>query len=237
MIFQGNKIFVLLLVVATANGSPTVGTDIVSVFHPVPDTTAIISCTVDNSFGHSNTQLANLGAKFLQPPTAVAAPGGVSTNYVKPLPTVPAAMLLVMAGFICVSLVRDRRFWLAVLTGILWVGQTGIQTIPQVALRLSHRSHFHKQPYTQLAGTYYCQNSHRTRSDIEGTQYIGLLHYLDGIPDDKNTVNLHTSQPAIVFKKSSILQFRCLVSKAEQFICFTPAFIFQSIPRGPPLLD
>jgi len=28
----------------------------------------------------------------------------------------------------------------------------------------------------------------------------------------------------------------CLVSKAEQFICFSPAFIFAHLARGPPIL-
>jgi hypothetical protein len=30
--------------------------------------------------------------------------------------------------------------------------------------------------------------------------------------------------------------FKCLASRAEQFICFSPAFIFSNLPRGPPKL-
>ena len=174
---------------------------------------------------------------------------------------------MVLTGFLCVSLVKDRRVWLAALAGLLWVGQAGIHALPQLALRLSYRIHSKQQFDAELTCPYYLENSNRLRSDIEGTQYIGLLHHLAGIPDSpmsfrqphlsflrkqesrklttqlcyrlnpsKNT-NSFQSQLAFLSEQYSLDSlFKCLASKTEQFICFSPAFIFELIPRGPPLL-
>jgi len=135
------------------------------------------------------------------------------------------------------------------------VGQTGIQAVPQLALSLSHRNHSIRQLDAELTSTYYLENSNRLRSDIEGTRYIGLLHHLAGIP--KNTMSL--LQPSLSFLRKQessqtgdefrapqfaimglsshlIPATKCLAAKVEQIICFSPAFIFDSLARGPPKL-
>lgn len=55
---------------------------------------------------------------------------------IKSLPAAPGAFLMVMVGFVCVLLVRDRRTWLAVPTCLLWVGRAGVSFLPRVALRV-----------------------------------------------------------------------------------------------------
>ena len=267
MILQRNKSFwvlILLLVAASASGSPTVRTEnfITPSIHTMLDNKDAISCIINKPFSKRNAELANLGAEFLQPPAGSVALSDAHLNYVKPLPAVPTAILMVMFGFLCVSLVRDRRLWLVALTGILSVGHTGIQTLPQWFLRLNCRNHINQKPFAQIACLYFTENSHRLRSDIDGTQYIGLLHHLAGIPKAKSVSTI--TQPgqanaltgcrkifvkvcayshqntlpyisAIIHEKYRLNSlFKCLTLKAEQLVCFSPAFIFEQLARGPP---
>ena len=257
----------LLFVVSPANASPTATSqDVILSARVCPaDTVTTISYPINNIVTSSNAKLANLGKEFLKPPVSSAGLGRAQANLVKPLPAVPAAVFIALIGFLCVSFVKDRRVWLTALAALLWAGQAGIQAVPQLALRLTHRNHSEQQLDTELAYPYCLENSHRLRSDIEGTQYIGLLHHLAGIPHSEsaytntrlaesialsqhnqvqignafNSPHKHTrtSQPAIIREQYGLNSlFNCLASKAEQFIFFSPAFIFELIPRGPPLL-
>ncbi len=205
--------------------------------------------------------LAGIAAEFLKPPASPLS----SPVHAKPLPAVPAAFFMALIGFICVSLVNDRRVWMAALTGLLWAGQTGIGAIPQLALRLSHGNHSNKRFSAEVDYSNYLLNSDRPRSDIEGTQYIGLLHHLAGIPDSttsfyrtlsflqkqesrkvttqlyyrlnpsKNTNSFQSQSAFLSEQYSSNTLLVCLAPRAEQFICFSPAFIFCQLPRGPPI--
>lgn len=270
MRLRANNLFfvvILLLATAVANASPTVtsqGAILSARVYPT-DTVTTISCPIiNNILTPSNAKLANLGKEFLKPPASSADLGSAQANPVKPLPAVPAAVFIALIGFLCVSFVKDRRVWLAALAGLLWAGQAGIRAVPQLALRLTHRNHSEQQLNTELAYPYYLNNSSRLRSDVEGTQYIGLLHHLAGIPHSESantntrlaelialsqhnqvqnskvfsSPNKHTytSQPAIILEQYGLNSLlNCLASKAEQFICFSAAFIFELIPRGPPI--
>lgn len=249
MLFRVNKLlFVafLLLAVSAASASPTVThQDAVLTANSQPaDTPTLTVCVINDVAESPNPELANLGRQLLQPPEAAA---GLSSSYgkgVKPLPAVPAAVFMVLSGFFCVSLVKDRRVWLAVLAGLLWVGQAGIQALPQLAFRLSHINHSKQQFCAKPACRYHPEDFDRLRSDIEGTRYIGLLHHLAGIPDGRlildpyfwRASSINTSQPAIILEQHSLNSLLAyLALRAEQFICFSPAFIFDTIPRGPPI--
>ena len=251
----------LLLATAVVNASPTVTSydAILSTRECSEDTPTIISRASDNVVVPINAELATLGREILQPPASFAGLSNTKGNLVKPLPAVPGALLMVLTGFLCVSLVKDRRVWLAALAGLLWVGQAGIHALPQLALRLNYRIHSKQQHDAERTYPYYLENSNRLRSDIEGTQYIGLLHHLAGIPnaslvrDSRFSIldsrflrassiqhrasSINTSQLAFLSEQYSLDSlFKCLASKTEQFICFSPAFIFELIPRGPPKL-
>ena len=140
--------------------------------HYVPETSQI-----NQSF---NSRLAAIGAEILKPPPEFTdfSPVGAKT-----LPPVPAAFFMVLTGFLCVSLVKDRRVWLAALAGLLWAGQAGFQAIPQLATNIS--KHIQKKTPANIALLHRSEDLFRLRSDIEGTKYIGLLHHLAGIPAGK----------------------------------------------------
>ena len=253
MDLQGNKSFfvvTLLLATVVANASLTATSYDAILSTPVcpTDTPATSSCPNNNILTPINAKLANLGKEFLQPPASSASLSNTQGNLVKSLPAVPTAILMVLTGFLCVSLVKDRRVWLATLAGVLSLGQAGVQAVPKMALRLSHRIHNGQQLDAELTSPYHLENSNRLRSDIEHTQYIGLLHHLAGIPD--NTMSFLSSrqssqtedefrapQFAIMGLSSHLIPATdCLAAKVEQIIYFSPAFVFDNLPRGPPKL-
>jgi len=247
-------ILLSMLMLSVASAAPTVsnysGNVVVSAVSPTSDAHIPIVADVTNTTESDNPHLAAAAAEFLKPPPAFtnsqAPPVGA-----KSLPAVPGALLMVLTGFLCVSLVKDRKVWLAALAGLLWLGQAGIQAVPQLALRLSHSNHTEQRLDAELTYPYYLENSNRLfsaeltypnnlensnrlRSDIEGTKYIGLLHHLAGIP--KDTLSLQNLSAIIPEQYSLNSLLNCLTLKVEQFTYFSPAFIFDNLPRGPPKL-
>ena len=213
-----------------------------------------------------SVELANLAKEFLRPPESSAGLSDLRSNSIKPLPAVPATVLMLLTGFLCVSFYRDRKFWLTALVGLIWAGQAGLQAFPHLAMRISNKINNRRQIRANLICPYYLENSHRLRCDIEGTEYIGLLHHLAGIPANISVYNIkardglitstqnqrrlcgssgtrpykltHTTQSAVISEQYTLnLLFNRLAYRARQFTCFSPAFIFNMIPRGPPLLS
>ena len=206
----------------------------------VPETSQI-----NQSF---NSRLAAIGAEILEPPPEFTdfSPVGAKT-----LPPVPAAFFMVLTGFLCVSLVKDRRVWLAALAGLLWAGQAGFQAIPQLATNIS--KHIQRKTTANIALLHRSEDLFRLRSDIEGTRYIGLLRHLEGIPERKERphvkrgakylapplrrgfLQFKTTQFAIAhFSFLLNLAVICPAVIAEQNTYFSPAFIFARLARGPP---
>ncbi|MHC4463412.1 MAG: hypothetical protein ACYS30_18550 [Planctomycetota bacterium] len=228
----------LLFVVSAVNAAPTIGSGNSNVAgHAVSadsDVHVSVVPVVTEIVESHGSPLAAVAGEFLKPPASLTSLAASQAIHTRTLPVVPGAVFMVLAGFLCVSLVRDRRVWLGALAGLLWAGQTGIQALPQLALRLSPGHNIKQQLCAVLTYPYYLENPFRLRSDIEGTQYIGLLHHLAGIPDAKSA-STSARLCAIIpehYSLSSLLNR--LVAKARQFICFSPAFIFDILPRGPP---
>ncbi len=225
------------LILTAANAAPTVSNSnsnfVVSAVSPASDAHIPLVADVTHTIESANSHLAGVAAEFLKPPAAFTGSSAPPVG-AKSLPAVPGALLMVLTGFLCVSLVKDRKVWLAALAGLLWVGQAGIQAVPQLALRLSHRNHTAQQLDAELTYPYYLENSNRLRSDIEGTQYIGLLRHLAGIPQ----VTMSFLSPSAIISEQYSLNslLNCLTLRVEQFTYFSPAFIFNNLARGPPEL-
>jgi len=136
---------------------------------------------------YNTWNLASIAAELLKPPADFSV-ASTSPGQVTALPAVPSAVFMALTGFICVSLVKDRKLWIAALAGLLWAGQAGFTVLPQLARHVATRKQ--TQPLALPSLNYrpelfYCE---RARGDIEGTRYIGLLRYLDGIPNTANSV-------------------------------------------------
>jgi len=257
------SIIFLVFAVSAASASPTTTHQdiILAANQPPAESPIAISCSVDNPADSLNSPLAELGREIFQPPASLAGFKNTQGTYAKPLPAVPAAFFMVLSGFLFVSAVKDRKLWLTALAGLFWAGQIGIQAIPQLALRLGCRNHS-KQHKAELSYPYCPEDVSCLRSNIDGTGYIGLLHHLAGIPDfgvnthlassitfsrdlhkfygnersHSNKNKFHPSFAIIIEQCSLNSLLACLALRAKQFICFTPAFIFDSRPRGPPIL-
>ena len=208
-----------------------------------------------------DSYLAAVAVAFLKPPaglTDAAAPSA----HVKSLPAVPGAFFMVLTGFLCVSLVKNRRVWLAALAGLLWAGQYGIRVLPQLAICFRHARQGQREFAPELTYPHWLETSHRVHSNIEGTQYVGLLHDLAGIPARKcaptvtqwgeanastsgqkvggkvrsySRRNIFSSPSAIIPSQYSLEPLlNCLAAVAGRHIRFSARFIFDSLARGPP---
>jgi len=138
---------------------------------------------ISNITGLYNSHLDSISKEFHKPPVTKANLPNTSME-VKSLPATPKTLLMVLLGFLCVSLVKDRRIWLTALAGLFWAGQAGVSFLPQLAANVAGRGRSEN-----LTSSHHINhlnaNKHpsRLRSDIEGTCYIGLLRHLEGIPN------------------------------------------------------
>ena len=137
----------------------------------------------DNNTRLFKSHLSSISEEFHKLPVRYGKSTATAIE-VKALPSAPGTLLMVLVGFLCVSLVKDRRIWLAALSGLLWAGQAGISLLPQLALNVSERRLSENQSSSHYLARL-CEPKHlnRLRSDIEGTCYFGLLRHLAGIPN------------------------------------------------------
>jgi len=167
---------------------------------------------------------------------------------IKALPAVPAAVIMTLFGFVCFSLGRDRRAWLAFAGGLLWLGAAGVHAVPQLAHRIRCRT---VRQITENPSLSFCDS--RT-SEVSGRSeqiaYVGLLHKLAAIPDHVLTFNLNynASQCASVLAEDvhsmacaitagspwRDMANECPASATGHFVNFSAGFMFQNLARGPP---
>lgn len=272
---------VLLFAASAVSASPTIIPDSPArIVSPSADSATVI-VTYDLGSSAACDQMSELAKAFLQPPSS----DGRSTEE-RCLPPVPSAIAMVLTGFFCVSLIRDRRAWLTVLAGLLWVSQTGIGALPELTSRISRKIHTSQLIDTTLALPCLVEGDYFPDGYSEEIRYTGLLRHLAGIPRGtkpftikrisltqlcritKNTIfftaeNAEHAEVTLCFSPRSLRTPRwngnvgkdtrvlhhailkaqfvlselssCLVSGTRQFVCFTPAFTFCQLPRGPPI--
>jgi len=192
-----------------------------------------------------NCHLATIAHELLKPPgDSIDSP--VPAVAATSLPAVPGALFMGLTGFLCVSLVRDRKVWIALLAGLLWAGQAGVTVLPQVAYHLAGRRHATQCFSPNVAYVPTLDHADRPRSDIEGTRYIGLLRYLAGIPNNRmsflrkqesKSTNAHVRTPQFALTEvlaDILCATKRLVRITKRHAYFSPAFIFENLPRGPP---
>jgi hypothetical protein len=124
-----------------------------------------------------------------------------------------AIIFIVLTGFLFVSLVIDRKLWLATLTAPLRTGQSGFHSIPQLAGIPAGNITFpyHISMHDQIRQKYNIQHAiHITNAVLKFTiKHFSSLH-----------------KPALI----------CMALSYEQNQSFSPAFIFVRLARGPPIL-
>lgn len=219
---NGRRVLTLLLLalVTGANAAPTFnnGSSNVQIIPLSPMAHAIhtnnYSSPTPTSFSEQPAFLTSVAAELLKPPIDFK---NTSVVVTRSLPAVPKAILMVLAGFLCISLVRDRRTWLATIAALLWIGQVGLATLPHLASHLCGKK----------------QNEHLSFSDFVELEVAS--HLRSG--NSANRVELLLTQPAIITQKYYPFPFiNRLANVAEQPVCFSPRFIFDCLARGPPKL-
>jgi len=185
----------------------------------------------DNNTGLFKSHLLSISEEFNKPPVRYDN-SRATVIRVKALPAAPGTLLMVFVGFLCVSLVKDRRIWFSILSGLLWAGQAGISLLPQLALNVSGRAlNANQSSYHYLACLYEPKHPNRLRCDIEGTRYAGLLRHLAGIPNAETS-----SMPFIKVRHEhkqdsgrmplSFCRRTCSPGKSVQSFC-SPGTLFQ----------
>jgi len=211
----------------------------------------------------ANSVMAEAARVFFQPPDVPVRSAGLQSDHVKNLPAIPGAVLMGIVGFLCVSLVRDRKVWVAVFVGIIVLSQVGVKTLPKLTAHLARGKLNDRQAATVAANPIRLDHSFNWLNDLEDRHYIGLLHRLAGSPDGDSAFgniireanrgktdrklsdggflfasqDKISSQPAIIPVQCSFNPLAGNLSKRIiSFICFSPAFIFNNLGRGPPIL-
>jgi hypothetical protein len=211
----------LVSFVTTANASPTakVDNDFLSV-------TVLSNCTADHSIYTPFTTQAPLVLHLdtiglRETILHLPAFGVKSISYpsqAKSLPAVPGALLMALAGFLCVSLVRDRRIWL---TTILWIAHVGLATLPQFTSHLNCKKQtgqvLHSTSISELSEPIYL------KSGALHSMVVALVKPAD------------TLQSAIISDRCEFLTLPllCAAPKVEQ-IYHISEYVFARLPRGPP---
>ena len=209
-------------------------------------------------------QLENIGRQITDPARTPSPFHKTPAPDKTTLPAVPAAISMTLCGFLCISFVRDRRAWLAMAARILWLGQTGIAAVPELTHRICSRIATSTSSPAGLQKPDIVFSSDSLTGNAQSTRFIGLLRKLEGIPDHNfGVLSIHTqsikaaggefdnagrqlssarkhnvpSQAFATQTNQHNAQIRCPASAAEHFIVFKPAFIFQNLSRGPPILS
>lgn len=233
---SSRRLIVLLsfLMVREANSAPILGdlsAGITSVLSPVSDVLVSTVRTISEFNQTCNSWLAMVSAEFNMPPVSlVASPD--PPIHAKSLPVVPGSLLMSLTGFLCVSLVKDSKVWLAGFAGLLWLGHVSFPTLSQSCSYLYSRKQIEQRSHLNCSRVCELEDSSRLRSDLESTRYMGLLHRLAGIPD------VNSNWPAVTLEQIYGFNalFKCLDSRAKKFIILNPSFVFFNNTRGPPLL-
>ena len=183
-------------------------------------------------------QLENSGRQITDPARTPSPFQETHTRNTTMLPAVPAAISMTLCGFLCISFVRDRRGWLAMETGILWLGQKGIQAFPELTHRICSRITTSANSPTGLDKPDIVFASHKTiTGNAQSIRFVGPLRKLEGIPDHNHgSILLDLSFPRKRRSRNNIQRtlIVCPVRASGHFIVFSPAFIFQNLSRGPP---
>ena len=224
---KGMVILLLFLVATFTNAATTISN------HDRDFVVCALSANSDTHSNHRpdisqiaelyNSHLASIYAELRKPPVSLTSPSSPAIA-VKSLPAVPGTLLMVLVGFLCVSLVKDRRFWWATLAGLLWLGQAGSAALPQMALYLAGRKQRVQQSSLNVPGLCEPERPCRPRSDLEGTLYIGLLRHLEGIPDSTTPLSLAVSLLSLLVERAFSLEWSRSQSNLKK-LCYHLSFL------------
>ncbi len=166
-----------------AAASPTVIEDIDASFvvASVADTVDSAAPDIADFIEPARYELADAGRGLCQP-FNVFGGSTASRNNIRKLPAVPGAVLLGLMGFLCVTLVRDRKTYLAVFIAMVSLGQQGMYAVPELAVRFGYAGHIAKHSLEAKSHNVYLPNIAFGERNSEERNFLGLLRRLAAIP-------------------------------------------------------
>lgn len=248
MVSGKNSVFLITLVsliTSTAvSAAPTIICNNFTKTFPASNTNILDISEKSNIIELYNSAITAIGSEILNTPTAFAVSQFVGTEIIHP----HAAVFIVLIGFLCISLVIDRRLFLATLTVPLTPDPMRYHSIPQFVPKIPGKN-IRRKSLPKTDRLFNREDFRHSPSDIESTRYIKLLHHLAGIPDQKTFLphlNIHNKKqkerntrqvPRLFITHFSPLLHPALIRmapRAEQNFSFSPGFIFVRLARGPP---
>ncbi|MFC1782215.1 hypothetical protein ACFL02_01350 [Planctomycetota bacterium] len=216
----------------------------------------------DNFYDYQNSALADAGRQMLVPPQSLLYSTPFPKSSIRSLPALPGAILMGVTGFLTVTMVRDRKFWMSVFTGLILLSHAGMQTIPMLTNRLARGWLPVKQPRASATDLYNSDRSLWPVGSFERTLYVGLLHRLAGSNEHGDdfinmTPGINTwdrvyrlTSDAVQLCSTTVISLThhaflenyyglspslpYRADRPEPLTYFSPAFIFVNLPRGPP---
>jgi len=145
-VLRGKCLLCMLVVLQTAaiaGAMPTIGRcDIPCGFGPAGSYSDLTFFARENIIGPALPILATVATHQSNdcPANSLAA-NCLLYPQAQSLPPVPSAILLVLTGFLCVSLIRDRRVYITTLVAVVSLVHVGIRTLPDLAERFCYKRH------------------------------------------------------------------------------------------------
>ena len=153
------------------------------------------------------SELADAGRLLCQP-FDVFGGSTASRNNIRKLPAVPGAVLLGLIGFLCITLTRDRKTYLAIFIAMISLGQQGIYAVPELAARFGYSGHIVKHSLETKSHNGYLPNIAFWERGSEERNFFGLLRRLAGVPDHTPAfANINISQGGNKRFKGGLLLF------------------------------
>jgi hypothetical protein len=182
---------------------------------------------------------------------ALQAPPDTSSASVLPvsvqsLPALPSPAWLVVAGFLPFTWIRDRKRWVAMLTGLVWLGQVGLAGLPRLTVHVARPAHV-VQPTSGLGFSLdawvlgargldrdYASSLYRLASSpaVRSGEKDGRR--LEGMDRPRKPRSGDIPQAALATSPNVGGVVR-IVSAVRQFDIFSAGFCFPSLARGPPV--
>lgn len=168
------------------------------------------------------SELTDAG-RVLYQPFDVFGGSTTSQNNIRKLPACPGAVLLGLTGFLCITLVRDRKTYIAIFIAMISLSQQGIYAVPELAARFGHAGHIAKHSLEAKSHNVYLPS-------FKG----GLLLLEEPGPfcTSKRAIPPVPAVPSIQSILSPLTEFP--VERFTYIIPFSPAFTFTNLARGPP---
>ena len=201
-------IFVSLIAVTAVSAASTITyCNNFTVASPVPNTHILEIPGINNITEIHNFAIAAIDTDILIPPAEFTNSSSAGVGSFPPHATV----FIVLTGFLCVSLVIDRKLWLATLTAPLQPGQSGFHSMPQLTGIPAERITF--------------------------PSYISMHDKIRQRHNIQYAIRITNAVLKFAIKHFSSLRKPALIRMAlsyEQNKSFSPAFIFVRLARGPP---